>query len=767
MIRPTRIRPIRAGLAALAVAAALPLARPALAEDGAALSRAWAAAGARDWTAAQQAAAQSGPIAADLVQWQKLRTGQGTWPEFRDFAARNPDWPSMDLIHRHGDARLRPGLPAGETLAWFGERRPTTLSAELALLAALETTGPKAAEAEAIRFWTETPLSRGELAAFLAPRADLLARHHAARTARLLDQGEWAAAELMVMPSVAAPPSRPPQRTGEPAAAMIEPAPTPALVTGPEADLARARIALQAEQSGVDNLITALPPEQRGDAGLAMDRFLWRVKAKQTDLARELLLERSTSAEALRDPVRWATFRVDHARAALRAGDWALAERLAANHFLPPERAQYSDLEWLAGYAALRAGATDRALGLFQHLETVVGSPISVARALYWQGRAMEAAGDEAGSTAAYRQAARHQSAWYGQLAAERLGLPMDPQLALQGPAVDSLPDWRGAPMREADVWQAALWLVSAGDPATAQRFLLHLAQTAPAEDIARMSRLMMELRRPWDALRLAKQAAGKGGIFPAAYYPLTGLENGELGLPPELVLAIARQESEFNHTVSSHVGARGLMQVMPGTARDMARKIGEPFDLPRLTTDAAYNARLGAAYLQGLRDRFGPSIALVAAGYNAGPGRSTRWLREFGDLRVAGGTDPVDWVEMIPFDETRNYVMRVGEALPIYRARISGKAVPLMPTWDLQGGGIIPVPLVSPLLLATSARPPARPLREAKAATLGWPDAARPDLRVALEGAEPAMTTSEVADAAAAPALSLLPATGAAPATR
>ncbi len=750
------IRPTLARLAALAIAvcAILPAAaRPAAAEDGGALASAWAAAAAKDWAGADALAARSGPIAVDLVLWQRLRAGQGTWPEYRDFAARNPDWPGMDLLLQRGDATLRDGLPAAEVIAWFGDRRPDTLPAERALLAALSATDRAAADAEAVRFWTGTPLDAAGMAAFLAPRADLLAPHHPARVARLLDLGEWQAAELMVKPG-------PAPAAGGPAA--------PALVTGPDAALARARIALQAGRPGVDDLINGLPDALRGDAGLAMDRFDFRVKSKQTDLARALLLERSTSAESLRDPARWARFRVDHARAALRAGDWALAERLATHHHLADKDGVYADLEWLAGYAALRSGAPDRALARFQHLQAIVGSPISRARALYWQGRAMEADGDAPGATAAYAEAARHQSAFYGQLAAEKLGVPMDPALAIPGAAVDSLPDWRGAPIRNDRVWQAALWLIAAGDPATAQRFLLHKGETAEAEDIARMARLMLELGRPWDGLRLAKQAAGKGGVFPAAYYPLTGLETHELGLPAELVLAIARQESEFNHAARSHVGARGLMQVMPDTARDMARRIGEPFELARLTADAAYNARLGAAYLGGLRDRFGPSIALVAAGYNAGPGRSARWLRDFGDLRETGahGADPVDWVEMIPFDETRNYVMRVGEALPIYRARIMGRPVPLVPTWDLRGGGFRPAPVLSPLRLAVSARPPARPAKPVpaavegygaspadQAAALGYPDRAAPDLAAALRGAPPALSGPALASTGAAPA--------------
>ena len=157
-------------------------------------------------------------------------------------------------------------------------------------------------------------------------------------------------------------------------------------------------------------------------------------------------------------------------------------------------------------------------------------------------------------------------------------------------------------------------------------------------------------------------------------------------------------------------------MQVMPDTARMMANRLAEPYELPRLTTDPDYNARLGAAYLRGLEDRFGGSVALIASGYNAGPGRPARWLGDFGDLRR--GADPVDWVELIPFDETRNYVMRVAESLPIYRARLTGRPAPIVPTYDLTGGGLLPLPAQPPISLAYSPRPPRAmaPLLEAAA---------------------------------------------------
>ncbi|MDS9466469.1 lytic transglycosylase domain-containing protein [Paracoccus sp. MBLB3053] len=669
---PLRDRILRWSLAACL--AAFPLS--AAAEDAAAIARALAAVGARDWVDAADHAESSGPMASALVDWHRLRAGQGRWPEYLEFARKHRDWPGMALLYRRGDALLRTDLPAAEIIDWFGERRPDTLIGAKALITALASTDPAAAKAEMARFWTNQALSEDDSANFVAIYGADLIDIHDARLAKLLDLGEWQSAKA-VLP----------------------------LASDDAQGVGRARIALQSRQEGVDALILALPEALRNDAGLAMDRFLWRIAAKLPEPARDLMLERSTSAEALRDPAIWADKRADFARAAMREGDWPLAEKLAAGNFLHEGGEDFIDLEWLAGYAALKQGASDRALIHFQRLEAGVSSPISLSRALYWQGRAHEVAGETEAAGKAFRHSATWQTAYYGQLSAEKLRQPMQPDLAVAGRAEETLPEWRGSALRYNQVWQAGAWLLAAGDADLAARFFLHLAETAEPEDIGRMARLMLEVGRPWNALRLAKAAAAKGVIYPAAYFPLTGLETKPLGLPSELVMSIARRESEFNHGVSSHAGALGLMQVMPGTARDMARKIGEPYDQPRLTQDATYNARLGAAYLQGLRDRFGPSIALVSAGYNAGPGRSARWLQDFGDLRKTA--DPVDWVELIPFDETRNYVMRVTEALPVYRARIMGHPAPIVPTYDLTGGGMMPLPPQPPIRLAFSSRPP------------------------------------------------------------
>jgi soluble lytic murein transglycosylase len=190
---------------------------------------------------------------------------------------------------------------------------------------------------------------------------------------------------------------------------------------------------------------------------------------------------------------------------------------------------------------------------------------------------------------------------------------------------------------------------------------------------------------RPHIALLIAKQAAERGVILPRAYFPVPDIVPDGLAVSRALALSIARRESEFDPAAQSKAGARGLMQVMPATGKHMADKLGVAFATSMLTEDPAFNTRMGSAYLAGLIEDFGPSVALVAAGYNAGPSRPKRWMTEFGDPR-RDDVDVVDWVETIPFSETRTYVMRVAESLVIYRAKLKGEARPVRISEELKG---------------------------------------------------------------------------------
>jgi soluble lytic murein transglycosylase len=216
-------------------------------------------------------------------------------------------------------------------------------------------------------------------------------------------------------------------------------------------------------------------------------------------------------------------------------------------------------------------------------------------------------------------------------------------------------------------------------------RFLLHLSEGLSGEDVGRLAGQAIEWNDAHLALVLAKAAADKGVLYPRAYFPFMGMHKLDLPVPNALALAIARRESEFNPQAVSSVGARGLMQVMPGTAKMMAGKLGVAYDAGRLTSDPLYNAKLGSAYLAGLVDEFGNSPVLVAAGYNAGPGRPRQWIAERGDPR-RDDVDVVDWIEAIPFRETQNYVMRVAESYYVYRARLGEDMTGVSFTEKLKG---------------------------------------------------------------------------------
>ena len=631
--------------------AVLPLV--AAADDPVALSRALAAAGARDWPRAEAEARQAGPLAFDIVAWQRLRAGSGSFADYADFSTRRADWPGMDLLHRKGEAVLSEASPSA-VAAYFADLAPQTGAGALALIAAEQALGNDAKAAEvAAAAWRGLDLTAEEQAAFLARHAGLLAPHHGGRMQAALDQGRLAQARAML----------------------------PLVSPGTRA-VAAARIALQNRAEGVDALLDAVPERMAGSVGLARDRAQWRWRNDLEPGAAEILLAYSKTAESLGDPALWAELRGQLARFFLRKGDARLAYKLAARHRLPGDDPGWTDLEWLAGYAALKLGDAPTALHHFEALDAGVSSPISKSRAAYWRGRALEVMGKMGPAKAAFTEGARWQTAYYGLLCAERIGAALDPGFAASAP----LPEWQGADFAADPVFQAAQMLQAAGQTDLAERFILHLEESLPVAQVAPLARLAESWGNDHLALSLAKRAATEGQVLPRAYYPVPDLDLSGLGVAEELALSIARRESEFDAAVKSPAGALGLMQLMPGTAQMMAKKTGVGYDLRRLTSDPAYNARLGSAYLATLEEEFGTSPVLVASGYNAGPGRPRRWIEERGDPR-SPTVDVVDWVEMIPLTETRTYVMRVAESLPVYRARLGrADAGPVRFTEELRG---------------------------------------------------------------------------------
>jgi soluble lytic murein transglycosylase len=617
---------------------------PALATP-AALAEAIAALGARDYdTAAAARARIADPAAADVVTWIRLRQGEGELQEYVDFLQRRPDWPGLPYLIRQGERNIEETTPPATVVAYFADQPPQTGWGSLRLAAALwELDRRDAAMAEAIRAWTTMSLSEDEHEQFMIDWPRTLRTHHETRLDHLLWENEATQARRMYP-----------------------------LVSEGWQRLAEARLRLRARENGVDAAISAVPAALRDDPGLAYERFVWRIRAGYSDSALELIRERSTSAEALGRPEAWAYRRRDLARDLLREGDLRLAYEVAANHHIDPDvdYIDYSDLEWLSGYAALQMGDAARAVQHFSHFTTAVESPISMGRAGYWLGRAQEALGNQSAAAEAYALGAQYQSSFYGQLAAERGGLPTDPAFLGQ----EDFGDWRQAEFLHSSVFVAALLLLEAEEIDLAERFWTHLTESLSRQDAGRLANMVLELGQPHVALMIAKRAASAGHEIMRAYYPLsTELLSYDLPVSDRLVHSIARRESEFDPTVVSHAGALGLMQVMPRTGREMARRLGVAFSETRMHEDPAFNATLGAAYLDYLIEEFGPNPVLIAAAYNAGPSRAERWMEQFGDPRDPD-VDIVEWIESIPFDETRNYVMRVTESMRIYDALLTGR---------------------------------------------------------------------------------------------
>jgi len=356
----------------------------------------------------------------------------------------------------------------------------------------------------------------------------------------------------------------------------------------------------------------------------------------------------------------------------LTRGDISAAYRLAAAHGTETGEA-FVEGEFFAGWIALRyLNEPDMAAPHFLSLYSGAKSVISRARGAYWSGRAAEAKGDTAAATDWYRNAARHLTVFYGQLAASRLPDPV--HLSMDSGVRASAAEQ--ADFNRLELVRVARQLTQIGENDRIRPFLINLLNRAgKPTDYVLLAGLARSLEREDLAIHVAKEARQSGVELTEFLFPTLRVPQGET---PEaaLTLAIIKQESAFDQRAKSSAGALGLMQLMPSTARPLAKAAGiGKLDEKKLLSDANLNMRLGRLYLAQMIDRFGGSYIMAIAAYNAGPSRVRSWSDLYGDPRQAD-TDAIDWIENIPFNETRNYVMRVMENLQIYRSILAEEGV-------------------------------------------------------------------------------------------
>ena len=610
---------------------------------------AFAAAAKGEWdTARRSAAGIADPVAAKLVFWSDVTRlgGRASFAEITRFIAENPDWPDQAVLRRRAEEAINGALPPTEILAWFQDRHPITTEGRVRLGEAQLATGRSEAGRATIRdAWIRGTFQNDAERAFLATHgARLTGDDHRRRLDRLLWQGRHTEAQRML-----------------------------GRVDAGTRALAEARIRLRAAAPGVDGALARVPAASRNDPGLIYERVRWRRQKGQDSAARELLRAHPLDHA---NPELWWTERAVLARRALAEGHVSEAYRTAKDHALS-EGASFADAEWLAGWIALRF--LDDAKPAFDHFVALfkgVRFPVSRSRGAYWAARAAEADLRADMAEMWYRTAAEYPTTYYGQLAAIRLGsgsrlsLPPDPH-----PRADEIARFNGH-----DLVRAVRLLAAFDRPDLLPPFLLALAEIEESAGWkALAAELAGELGRADTAIAIAKEALRRGHPLIGRGYPAVRVPEVEALRPRAaeipLILAMVRQESAFDPQAVSRAGARGLLQVMPDTARGVASKLNIPYSKTRLTGDPDYNLKIGRAYMTELLDSFNGSYVLALAAYNAGPGRVRQWRLANGD---PGGDviDAVDWIEAIPFAETRNYVQRTLENLQVYRTMLDGTEV-------------------------------------------------------------------------------------------
>ncbi|MBE9475879.1 MAG: lytic transglycosylase domain-containing protein, partial [Proteobacteria bacterium] len=487
-------------------------------ENGDLLSTAFDAVRNKDWVSADHYAAQiSDPVGVDLVVWERLRRGDGNWPEYLDFLKNNADWPGLKRLRRKGEAAIPQDANPTIVRAYFADQLPQTGAGSLSLAQAYASQGRVAeTRIEVIRAWTEMSLSVYEEKTLYKKYNGVLAQHDIRRLDNLLWRG-----------------------LTQEAARMLDKVPSG------HAKLAKARISLQRASKNVDTLIGAVPDEFQSDPGLAYDRFIWRVKKGRWDDAQEFLAHQTGSVEKLGRPEAWSNRRRGFARRAMRAGDTDLAYWLANQHDLT-KGANFADLEWLSGYLSLtKMNAPEQALAHFLQFKAAVKSPISLGRAGYWLGRTYEKLGQYDKAQGAYTFGAAYQTSFYGQLAAEKLGKGAEQSLS----GTESIPNWRQAEFLNTEPVRAGLLFHYADDQGRLRWFFSHVAESLDETGLSQLADLALDLDRPNVALAVAKEAAKRGIILPKSYFPVTELATYSVDVAPEIAMAIARRESELNES--------------------------------------------------------------------------------------------------------------------------------------------------------------------------------------------------------------------------
>lgn len=612
--------------------------------------------GSSDWNEAQTKLLKSADLAiiAEVDEWKRLRQSDGL--EFSDYARfviAHPGWPDESRMRGLAERAANAQTSPSELTAFFRQYPPRTATGGARYALALMAEGKSAdARSTARTAWRMGAMSADDEALILGQfAASLTASDHEAHADAALSTRSSSSAERVLT--------------------YLAPQIQPVIV---------ARIAMQRQSADAGALMQAAEPFARGNAGYIADKAQWLSANGNIALARDLLSGREAISTRPANVERWYELLLSNARAAAKEGQYTLAYAISSriDDAYPTgtdvserpigERDDYTSLAWLAGTLALdRLGRPQDAAAMFLRYAKAARSPQTMSKGYYWAARAAYAAGDGATGMRDMQVAASYPDQYYGQLALEKLGRTVPaPRAVLVASTISAQ---ERAAFDRRSIVRAARALGLAGRWSDQSFFLRAIAANVASDtELTLVGELAASISRPDLGVMAGRRALPDGSsAYNLASFPSLPLPDGH---EPywTMIHAISRQESQFDKTAVSHAGARGLMQLMPGTARETAGKIGLVYMPDSLTSDTGYNIQLGSSYFQRMLVRYNGSYPLAVAAYNAGPGNVNKWLAANGDPRLPGG-DIVRWIESIPIFETRNYVQRVLENAVVYDA--------------------------------------------------------------------------------------------------
>lgn len=599
------------------------------------------------------------PLARKIVSWYVLfQGGFGTdFDAINAFINKNPDWPRGTRLLGRAEEALDYDADPAFVIKWFDGREPITTLGRVKLAGALIRSGDTKNGIPMIKdVWITGNFAKSHEKSFYKKyRKYLTLSDNRKRADRLMWEGKYWPAQRMLY-----------------------------RVDAKYQKLIQARTSLRRRRGNVDYLVRHVPPELKNDPGLIFERLRWRRK-KELESAYDLLRK---LPKGVPNAHHWWDERAILARRLLKKGFISDAYRFTSEHGLSTEHAaDYADAEFLSGWIALRfLNEPKVAFHHFKQLYDAVRFPVSLARGAYWSARAAEALEKSDLAKTWYETAAKFPTTYYGQLAIAKVA----PGKGLKLPPEPSPDEETRLRFDANELVRAVRMLSAAGEEDRLYSLITHIASLEASLDWQSLTTRLARLSgRPDLAIRVAKNTLKDHGSYVAGGYPTLvppRLPKRVKAAPPEhpLVLAVVRQESEYDARAISHAGARGLMQLMPATAKSVAKRVGYRYSKAKLTTDPDYNLTLGQSYLAGLIENYDGYLPMAIAAYNAGPHRVKQWVKQNGDPRDAD-VDAIDWIELIPFTETRNYVQRVLENVQVYRLRLAGPEIALKLEEDLR----------------------------------------------------------------------------------